>query len=504
MLIRELFRPINILPLVYLRIAFGAIMIWEVWRYFNNGWIKRYYIDPEFYFSYFGFDGLRPLPGDGMYTFFYILGALAFCILIGAAYRIVMPLFFVGFSYVFLLDQTNYLNHFYMIALLSFLMIFLPANRAFAVDALWSRRRIASRFTTGSSHPETPRPDLVTPYSIGGLLQPSVATDVSPLAAVVRRWSGTPVLTAPAWTLYIIRFQIGIVYIFGGIAKLNGDWLRGEPMRMWLAARTDFPLIGQYFTEEWMVYAFSYGGLLLDLLAIPLLFHKWLRWPALVALLAFHLTNARLFSIGIFPWFMIAVLPLFFPLRWWDRLIQSVDSRRGDLSYNLTRQQTILVGFLALYAAFQILFPLRHFLYPGYVSWTEQGHKFSWHMKLRDKEGYAIFEIIDPAAGTAWKVTPEFYLTQRQTSQLAGDPEKIVQFAHFLADRWRVEHNVTEPIIRVYSLVSLNGREYQLLIDPSVNLVEKSRSLLAADWILPLEQPFRASTAAATGEGDME
>lgn len=433
--LHRLFAPVPILPLVYLRVMFGAIMLWEVWRYFNNGWIKRYYIDPEMFFTYFGFGWVRPLPGDWMYAVFYALGGLAVSILLGAAYRVTMPLFFLTFTYIFLLDQTNYLNHFYLISLVSFLMIFVPAHRALSLDA-WLRPAVRAR-------------------------------------------------TAPAWTLGILRFQLGIVYIFGGIAKLNGDWLRGEPMRLWLAARTDFPLIGQYFTEEWMVYAFSYGGLLIDLFAVPLLFVNRLRWLALAALVAFHLTNARLFNIGIFPWFMLATLPLFLPLRWWERLWPGDSGSAAPFAH-----RRVLVTLLALYCAAQILIPLRHFLYPGDPSWTEEGHKFAWHMRLRDKQSVAVFHIKDPESGQEWRVTPGVYLTRRQAQQMPDRPEMILQFSHFLAQKWR-ERGVQNPMVYAYALVSLNGRDYQLIVDPSVNLAEKSPSLLAADWILPLEQPLK-------------
>ncbi len=68
----------------------------------------------------------------------------------------------------------------------------------------------------------------------------------------------------PAWALWLIRFQVGVPYLYGGFAKINPDWLRGEPIRMWLAGKTSFPILGQLFTQEWMVMLFSYGGLLID------------------------------------------------------------------------------------------------------------------------------------------------------------------------------------------------------------------------------------------------
>ena len=110
-----------------------------------------------------------------MYVHFFVLGLLAIFIIIGFLYRISAFLFFLGFSYIFLLDQTNYLNHFYLISLLSFILIWIPAH---------------------------------TNYSVDAALCPELKKD-----------------TIPAWALWLLRFQIGIAYFYGGIAKINPDWL---------------------------------------------------------------------------------------------------------------------------------------------------------------------------------------------------------------------------------------------------------------------------------------
>ena len=70
-----------------------------------------------------------------MYLHFLPIGVLAVCSALGLWNRISTLLMFLDFTYVFLLDQTLYLNHFYLMALISFLMIFVPAHRAFSVDA---------------------------------------------------------------------------------------------------------------------------------------------------------------------------------------------------------------------------------------------------------------------------------------------------------------------------------------------------------------------------------
>lgn len=445
----RLFAPVDIAILAYFRIVFGAIMLWEVWRYFERGWIPRYWIDPVLNFTYYGFEWVRPWPGNGMYLHFIALGILSLLIMLGWHYRISTILFFLGFTYMFLLEQARYLNHFYLICLISLLLIFVPAHRDWSVDA-WRRPEWATRLT-------------------------------------------------PAWTLWLLQAQLGIAYFFGGVAKLNGDWLRGEPMRMWMARRTDFPLIGHWFTEEWMVYLFSYGGLLLDLLIVPLLIWRRTRLLAFAAAVMFHLMNARLFTIGIFPWFMIAATAIFFAPDWPRRLIgrwqtptspplNELDA--GTAPTHLQPRRTVTLVLLGLYLAVQIVLPLRHFAYPGDVSWTEEGHRFAWHMKLRSKQARAEFIVTEPTRNISWYIDPRDYLPRWQERKMVTRPDMILQFSHYLENELR-DQGYEQVEVRAYVEASLNGRDYQLLIDPEVDLAAERRTLWPAPWIVPLTVPLR-------------
>jgi hypothetical protein len=425
------------------RVAFGALMLWEILKGIGGGWVTELFIAPSHHFTYYGFAWVRPLPGQGMYVLFWVLAAAALGIMAGCFYRVSAAVFFLGFTWVFLIEATEYLNHFYLICLLSFLMIFVPAQRAFSLDA-WRK--------------------------------PALRSD-----------------TAPAWTLWLLRAQVGLVYFFGGIAKLNGDWLHGEPLRTWLAGRTDFPVIGRWFTSEWMVYSLSYGGLLVDLFAVPLLLWKRTRYFALAVILAFNLMNARLFEIGIFPWLMIAGTLLFLPpggMRRWLRLkrVESSLEPAHKVLAPHTRKEKTGVALAACYLAWQCLVPLRHFLYPGDVNWTEEGHNFSWHMKLRDKQGVAEFIVTDPATRRTWRVSPRGYLTQTQTARMSTQPELIRQFAHVLAMEYRGQ-GLTNVEVRAEVLASLNARPAQLLVDPRVNLAAEPASLRHKTWIEPLRAP---------------
>ena len=149
-----------------------------------------------------------------------------------------------------------------------------------------------------------------------------------------------------------------------------------------------------------------------------------------------------------------------------------------------------LAAFLGIYVAVQILFPLRHFLYPGVVHWTEEGHMFSWHMKLRSKSARVMFLLKDPVTERTWKIDPDDYLDSRQTDKMASRPDMILQFAHWLRDNYRAQ-GFTDIEVYADSWARLNGREEQRMIDPSVDLGKVEWSLLPADWILPLTEPLR-------------
>ena len=449
----RLFAPVDVASLVFFRVAFGALMLRELlWVYYAQGWVERYWIEPTFYFTYYGFGWVAPWPGYGMHLHFWALGALALCILLGLWYRISAALFFLGFTYVFLLDQTQHLNHFYFISLLSLLMVFVPAHRAFSVDA---RRR------------------------------PALRSD-----------------SAPAWTIGLLRFQIGIVYFFGGVAKLNADWLRGEPMRYHLAQSTDFPLLGRWFTEEWMVYFISYGGLLLDLFVVPFLLWRRTRPLAFAAASAFHLINSRLFTISIFPWLMIAATTLYFSADWPRRLVARWRPGARTREAPVTRAEAgsrVTLALLVAWVAVQTLLPLRYHVYPGDPSWTYEGHRFSWSMMLRSAVTRSRFFATDPVRQATWEVDPLDYLTPAQADKMARTPDMILQFAHHVADELRARGHETIEV-RAQVAMSLNGRRPQLLIDPAVDLAAQPRTLMPAPWILPLEVPVTRTI----GPGDLE
>lgn len=432
-----LFKPVSIVPLIYFRVAFGLIMLYQVLSFFTDDRLARYYIEPKHLFTFYGFEWVQAWPGMGMHIHFMIMGILAVFITVGFLYRWSMLLYFLAFTYVFLLDQTRYLNHFYMVSLISFIMIFAPANKVFSVDSV---------------------------------MKPSISSS-----------------TIPYWALFLLQAQLAIVYFFGGIAKLNYDWLHGEPIRMWLAKRFDLAVVGPYVTDEWLVYLICYSGLLFDLFIIPLIIWKRTRWIAFSAALLFHLVNSWLFNIGIFPWFMIAATAILF-IPGWKPFWRPTAIKKKKQQTEVKNKQ-LITGFVVLYLTIQILMPLRHWLYPGNVNWTEEGHKYSWRMKLRSKINIGHFYIVDPVMNRRKEIPASFFLDDWQEKVVLGVPDLIVQFAHMLEEDLRKE-GVEGIEIKGVFWTSLNGRNFQPLMDSTVNLLDLEVGLAHNPHITPLKQPF--------------
>ncbi|MEM6785074.1 MAG: HTTM domain-containing protein [Bacteroidota bacterium] len=453
-------QPVHAASLVAFRVAFGAVMVWEAYRYGSKGWIERYYLDPAFLFSYPGFDWIAPLPGLGMYAMFGLLALGGVGVVLGAEYRFSAALLFVTTAYVFLLAPGHYLNHFYLLVLLAGLLAIVPAHHAYSVDA-WTKRRRARR--RGADRPST---------------------------------------TVPTWSVWLFRAQLGIVYTYAGIAKLNADWFRGEPIGTWLANRADYPVLGPVFAEPWAGVAFAWGGLVLDLFALPFLLWRRTRLAAYLVLVVFHLMNAWIFTIGVFPWAMIALTLIYFRPEWPVALTRRLRRIGAEVPAllapaNLTAPRPTPRWLLAGMAAFlvvQLLLPLRHWAIPGDVAWTEEGHRFAWRMKLRSKTvDEARFFVVDRATNSAEVVDPDEVLASWQAASMTKRPDMIREFAHYLAEQATLEGSD----VAVYAdiVASLNGRPEARLIDPGVDLAAEPRTLGPAPWILPRTSAAAQHTA---------
>jgi vitamin K-dependent gamma-carboxylase len=464
----RLFASVDVASLACFRILFGTLLAWKIWYFIVQGGVHSEYLASPIHFTYLGFGWVRPLPTIAMHLCVIAIGLLAVCLILGLFYRVVAPLFCVGYVYLFLVEQAYYLNHEYLICLISFIMVFVPAHRDWSLDRFLRR-------TTSSS-------------------------------------------TTPAWTLWLLRVQIAIPYIYGGIAKLDRDWLQGASVHLGLRERLDLPFIGGWLEHDAVAWGVVYGGLLFDLLIVPCLLWRKTRVAAFVIATLFHITNAILFNIGIFPWMMIAGTALFFPPDWprtlmrWlgttfrrsspvESLSNDSDGMQSPLPVaddtsgihqdtpDVLSSQIQTVVILLLFVSVQLAVPFRHHLYPGNPSWTGEGDQFAWRMMLNHKRGGVAFYALNPETAQRLPIDVRPMLSRFQHSRLAHDPDLILQLGHRLAEKFR-DDGFEGFEIHVVSLVSLNGRRPQLLIDPETDLTQQHRSLFHPPFVLPLTEPL--------------
>lgn len=472
-------------------------------RFMHLGWVERLYVAPRFFFKFYGFEWVENFGEMGMYLLYSLIALSAAFIMVGLFYRLAAILFFLSFTYAELIDSTNYLNHYYLVCLLAFLLIFLPAHRAYSLD-VWRKPT----------------------------------------------WRLQQV---PAWTINVIIFQISIVYVCAGIAKLSSDWLlRAMPLAIWLPTKANWPLLGPLFAQPWTAYAFSWAGALYDLTIPFFLLHPRTRPFAYIAVIGFHVLTKLLFNIGLFPFIMIFNTLIFFSgawherffkvgkfggrkwgsLKWgslgvrlskrpnvqqWSLLTSNQPQSRPQLTtYNpqpatipsstsnlqpatppqLTTynpnsytpadlQKKLILIALTLYFSLQVFLPFRYLFYPGHLLWTEEGYRFSWRVMLVEKVGQATFYIHDLENGRKSEVDNSKYLSLFQEKQMAIQPDMILQYAHFLAKTYEEEQGICQPKVTVNSHVALNGRRSQPFVNPNIDLAAIKDGWAPKHWIIP-------------------
>ncbi|UUC45313.1 HTTM domain-containing protein [Flavobacterium cerinum] len=437
-------------PLATFRILFGTIMFISLVRFVSKGWVKTLYIEPKFFFSYYGFEWVKPV-SDFTYLIFLICSLSCLLIAIGYRYRIAIILFFISFTYIELMDKTTYLNHYYFISTVAFILIFLPANAYYSVDAR---------------------------------LKPELAFQ-----------------KIPAWCIDSLKLMLGIVYFYAGLAKINSDWLfKAMPLQLWLKPQYDLPVFGFLLQKEWMPFIFSWFGMLYDL-AIPfLLLYRKTRLIAFVLVVIFHSVTRILFPIGMFPFIMIGATLVFFDAKYHHKALEylsiifKINKKRfdnGKARFTKTLSGTaIRIRILICFFIVQLVFPLRYLLYPGELFWTEEGFRFSWRVMLMEKAGYAQFIVKDAVTGNSFYIDNSEFLTPFQEKQMAFQPDFILEFARFIHNYYQ-EKGMNDPIVSVESYVTLNGRPSRIFINPTVNLAKEKDSFLPKYWIIPFEDEIK-------------
>jgi len=444
-------------PLAVLRIGFGLMMLLSIVRFWSKGWIEKVYILPKFHFKYYGFEWVSDL-GNYTYLLFLICGASALFVALGLKYRWSIIVFFISFTYIELIEKTTYLNHYYFISVLAFIMIFLPAQRVFSLDAT---RKVMSQ-------------------------------------------------KVPRWSVDIIKLLLGIVYFYAGLAKINSDWLLcAMPLKIWLPSKYDLPIIGNnLMQQDWFHYSMSWSGMIYDLTIPFLLLYRKTRTVGFIMVVIFHIFTRVLFPIGMFPYIMIVGALIFFDPSVHEKIISFL--KRGlrffklkaktnlttnleikqNFFFNIETQQVWIVPLLSVLMVFQLLFPFRYAFYEDELFWTEEGYRFSWRVMLMEKVGYITFNVVDPDNNTTFQVDNSDFLTSYQEKQMSFQPDFILEYAHYLKEHFESQGHKN---VQIYadSYVALNGRRSQQFVDPTVDLCTLQDTFSHKTWILPFKDEIK-------------
>jgi hypothetical protein len=434
-------QPVYSAALAVFRFIFGIMLCGGVVRFWLRGWIEELYIQPKYFFHYYGFEWI-PHPGNYTYLLFFVCGVSALFFALGLLYRLSAAILFLTFTWIELLDKTNYLNHYYFVSLVLFLIIWLPANVNLSLD---------------------------------GLLKPTL----------LKR-------QIPRWTTGSIRLMLGIVYCYAGLAKLNSDWLmEAMPLRLWLPAKNDMAIIGFLFNKVWVAYGFSWFGAIYDLTVPFFLLYGKTRPYAFIAVVVFHVATSMLFPIGMFPYIMILSAIIFFDSADIDAVVRKCKNYFTNLpvamghdmfTFAPLRRGAVTVLF-AVFFAVQFVLPWRYLLMPGELFWTEEGYRFSWRVMLMEKTGYAQYVVKDGATGRKIAVNNNEFLTRNQEKMMATQPDFLLQYAHILREHYS-KTGVADPQVYATVYVGLNGRRSRLFADTTVNLAAEKDAFSHKGWIL--------------------
>jgi hypothetical protein len=426
-------------------------MLISTLRFIILGWIEAHYLKPSFHFKYYGFEWVEIISPEFIYSLHFLMLISSVGVILGLFYRISALLLFLTFTYTELIDLTYYLNHYYFVSIICFLLIIVPANTYFSLD-VWR-------------NPSLQRTQI------------------------------------PVWIIWIFQAQLAFVYLYAGIAKINYTWLiEAMPLKIWLPANDKMPLIGWFFTLKFTPYLFSWVGMLYDCSIVFFLLWRKTRLIAYSLVVIFHLLTGFLFQIGVFPLVMIASTLIFFSEEWHKKIIEKLEylfcrlkkhnniAKSEKLPNNSTQVLTnpndfFIKSFLIFHFAFQIFFPFRYLFYDGNLLWTEQGYRFGWRVMLMEKAGTATFYVKDSQTNREGEVVNSEFLTPEQEKQMAMQPDMVLQFAHFLGNYY-AKKGVLQPQVRVESYVTLNGKPSRLLINPNIDLMKIKDGWQEKTWIL--------------------
>lgn len=425
-------RPVSNAFLTVFRVFFGVWMVIRCIWYIASQDV-RYVEHTQILFSYRGWEWVPHVPAQWFIVLMWISMFSAFTLALGVFTRVSAVVFLMTFGYFFIVDAATWGNMDYLFSLLAFILVLVPSGTRFSWDA-WRK--------------------------------------------------GSHLDHVPAWTLHLLRFQIGAVYFYAGLIKCTPDWLvRASPIDIFLSTENKISMLQPVFENPFVVHAFAVGGCFFDLFIVPLLLWSRSRRWAMALVFFFHTFNMVVLGLGNVTVFMLLATLLVFSE---PDLFEAVVSRLEHSLKTVKRaaSQPSRLRFVAVvFVVVQALIPLRHLAYPGDGRWNGDGQNFSWwmrsiHMKV-DSKFFAEYD------GKRVRLNPLETIAKEQ-SAMGKDPDLMAQYARFVASRLRAEGHQDVKVM-VESTASLNGRATQRFIRSDVDLAALPSDFVPAEIVVPLD-----------------
>ena len=422
--------------LAIFRILFGSILFTQSVYWIFTSFIQENILNPTFLFPFI--EGVSPLSDNLMvYGLNSILLISSFCILINRFYRVGLIIYLFSFTYLWLLCQGYFNNHYYLFSIICFLLIFSKSL-----------------------------------------------------------FSNTEKVRLPRLYLFILQALIVIVYVIAGINKINPYWLLGlQPMTHIFGqiGVTENSLLIPIFTYLGLFFDLLIGPLLLlkrtryVAIIVAILFH-------LMNFFIFILANGE---IGAFPFVMIAALVLFMD----SEKLESYKLKPNARLLIRQNYKKPISFFLLFFLIVQIILPFRHVFFKGYVDYNGIGQRFSWRLKNMYKEpktdGLVKFTVLTPTKDTVSTFNlfniehAKIKLTNRQRTNLIYYPNIIPTFAQKIEKHFQdsINNSDFDFIITGSCEIAFMGRDSELLFNPNIDLTKVTNSTYKTNsWLNPLKQ----------------
>ncbi len=408
--------------------------------------LEAYFTSPKIHFhTPYPLFSWVPVPAEPrMHLLVVALGVSGVLMAAGACYRVtsVTTFLFWGWIYVSESLRTYWRSDYYLDVLLLFLLMWMPAERCFSVDAWWRRRRAAVRGEASST------------------------------------WNAGVI---PFWPVFLLRAQLVLAYFYAGFTKLSADWLLDAAPVRWFLARPGVtepfrsvlsPVLFHQFESlihsVAFAYVLSWAGMLFDLSVGCLLLVRRTRVLGLALMTTFHVTNHFLIfnDIAWFPLVGITTAWIFLDPTWpgiFVRWIRHPRIRQPDLCWLVggvvllpgiggflgwasrpmsvatprgeSRLPRWVPGFVVAWLALQILIPLRGSVIAGDDRFTWEGLSFAWRLKADTRHAYlpritledsALIDLKPGAAAVIhWDRWPEDRTLYHQVEPKAIDWESL-------------------------------------------------------------------------------